>query len=47
MVPSERGLINLSECKSSSLIGVSNVGEIIVEVVEGRVASRGFVNGGD
>ncbi len=47
MVPSKRGLINLSECESSSLVGVSNMGEIIVEVVEGSVASSGFVNGGN
>jgi len=47
MVPSKRGLINLSKGKTSSLVRVSNVGEVIVEVVEGSVASRGLVYGGD
>jgi hypothetical protein len=47
MVPSKRCLINLSEGKASSLVRVSNVGEVIVEVVEGSVASGGFVYGGD
>ncbi len=46
MVPSKRGLINLSKGKTSSLVRVSNVREVIVEVVEGSVASGGLVYGG-
>ena len=37
MIPAERSLVNLSERKSSSLIGVRDVGVVVVEVVEGRV----------
>jgi hypothetical protein len=45
VVPSERSLVNLSEGESSPLIGVSDVGEVIVEVVEGGVPSRGLIHG--
>jgi len=46
VVPPERGLVNLSESETSSLVGVGDVGEIIVEVVEGSVAPRGLIDGG-
>jgi hypothetical protein len=45
MIPSERCLVDLSECESSSLVGVGDMGEVIVEVVEGGVASGGLVHG--
>lgn len=41
MVPAKGSLVNLSEGESSSLVGVSDVGVVVVEVVEGRVASSG------
>jgi hypothetical protein len=43
VVPSERGLVDLSESESSSLVGVGNVCEVIVEVVESGIASGGLV----
>lgn len=39
VVPAEGGLIDLRERKSASLVGVGNVSIVVVEVVEGRVAS--------
>jgi hypothetical protein len=42
MVPPERSLINFSEGKSSALIGVLDVGEVIVEVVKRCVATGGL-----
>ena len=43
MVPSERGLVDLSEGESSSLVGIGNVCEVIIEVVESGIASGGLV----
>jgi hypothetical protein len=43
MVPSERGLVDLSEGESPSLVGIGNVCEVIVEVVESGIASGGLV----
>lgn len=43
MIPSERGLVDLSEGQSSSLIGILDVGEVVVEVVEGGVTTGGLV----
>ena len=43
VVPSERSLVDLSEGQSSSLIGILNMGEVIVEVVEGSIAASGLV----
>jgi hypothetical protein len=45
VVPAERRLVNLSEGESSSLVGVGNVGEVIVEVVESGVSTGGLVEG--
>ena len=45
VVPSKRGLVDLSEGESPSLVGVGDVREVIVEVVEGGIASRGLVYG--
>ena len=39
MVPSERGLVNFGESKSSSLIRVSDMGVVIVKVVECSIAT--------
>ena len=46
VVPTERCLIDLGQSESSSLVGVGNMSEVIVEVVEGSVASRSLVHGG-
>jgi hypothetical protein len=43
VVPSERGLVDLSEGEPSSLVGVGNVCKVIIEVVEGGIASGGLV----
>ena len=43
MIPSKGGLIDLGQSKTSAFIGVSDVGVIIVEIVEGRVASNCFL----
>ena len=40
MVPAERRLVDLCKCKSSSLVGVLDVREVVVEVVKRRVSSR-------
>lgn len=40
MVPAERSLVNLSKSQPSPLVGISNMRIIVVEIVEGRVASR-------
>jgi hypothetical protein len=39
MVPAERGLVDLRQRETSSLIGIRDVGVVVVEVVEGSVAS--------
>jgi len=46
MVPSERRFVDLGESKSSSLVGVLDVCEVIVEVVESGVSTRGLGGGG-
>lgn len=46
VIPSERSLVDLGESKSPSLIGVLNVCEVIVEVVESGVSTSGLVGGG-
>jgi hypothetical protein len=47
MVPAERSLVDLSESKTTTLIGVLNVGEVVVEVVEGIVTTTGLVGRDD
>jgi len=47
MVPAKRGLVDFRESKTSALIGIANVSEIIVEVVEGGVSSGGLSKGSD
>lgn len=46
VVPSEWRLVDLGKSESSSLVGVLDVGEVIVEVVEGGVSTRGLGAGG-
>lgn len=46
MIPAERSFVDFGKSKASSLIGVGNVGEVIVEVVEGGVSTGGGVVGG-
>jgi hypothetical protein len=45
VVPSERSLIDLCESKSSSLVGVGDVGKIIIEIMESSIASGSLVHG--
>jgi hypothetical protein len=45
MVPSKRSFVDLSESESSSLIRILNVCEVIVEVVEGSIATGRLVSG--
>ena len=42
-LPSEGGLVDLGKCKSSPLVGILNVGKIIVEVVESCVTTSRLV----
>jgi hypothetical protein len=42
VVPSEGRFVNLGKSESSSLVGVLDVSEVIVEVVEGGVSTRGL-----
>jgi hypothetical protein len=44
VIPSERSLVDLSESKTTTLIGIGDVSVVIVKVVEGSVASTGLVN---
>ena len=39
MVPAEGSLVDLSEGETTTLIGILDVSEVIVEVVEGSVAA--------
>jgi len=39
MVPAEGGLVNLGESETTTLVGISNVGIVVVEVVEGSIAA--------
>lgn len=39
MVPAEGGLVNLGESETTTLVGISNVGIVVVEVVEGSIAT--------
>lgn len=43
MVPAKWSLVNLGESQTTTLVGVLDVGEVIVEVVEGIVASTRLV----
>jgi hypothetical protein len=45
VIPAKGSFVDLSEGKSPTLIGVGDVGEVIVEVVEGGVSTRGLVEG--
>jgi hypothetical protein len=42
-LPSEGSLVDLGKCKSSSLVGIQDVGEIIVKVVESCITTRRLV----
>ena len=39
MVPAKRSLVNLSKSETSPLVRVRNMGVVVVEVVEGSIAS--------
>lgn len=41
MIPAKGSLVDLCKSKSAALIGVLDMGEVIVEVVEGNVATSG------
>jgi hypothetical protein len=43
MVPSERCLVDFGQSKSATLVGVLDVREVIVEVVESGVSAGGLV----
>lgn len=45
VIPPKRSLVDLCKSKSSALIGVCNVGVVIMEVVEGCVAAGSPVDG--
>ncbi len=47
MVPAKRRLVNLGQGKSSSLIEVRNIGELVVEVGVSRVTTRRLAKAGD
>lgn len=40
VVPAERSLVNLGQSETTTLVGVGDVGIVVVEVVEGSIASR-------
>ena len=39
MVPAKRRLIDFGECKTPALVGISDMGKVIVEIVESSVAA--------
>jgi hypothetical protein len=41
VVPTKRSLVDFSKSESSSLVGVLNMGEVIVEVVESGISTSG------
>lgn len=43
MVPAKRRLVNLGQCQTTALVGVSDMCEVVVEVVESGVSARGLV----
>lgn len=43
MVPAKRRLIDLGEGKTTTFVGIRDVGEVVVEVVEGGVTAGGAV----
>lgn len=43
MVPAKGGFVNLREGQPTSLVGIGDVGEIVVEVVESKIATRSHV----
>ena len=46
MVPAEGSFVDFSESKTTTLIGVSDVSEVIMEVVEGGVSTSSLDDGG-
>jgi len=44
MVPANWRLIDLCESETTALIGIFDIGEVIVEVVEGVVSTSGRVD---
>ena len=45
MVPAKRSLVNFSEGKTTTLIGVLDVSEVIVKVVEGGISTSSLDDG--
>lgn len=45
MVPSERSLVDLGKGKTTTLVGVLDMEEIVVEIVVGRISTRRLVDG--
>lgn len=45
MVPSERSLVDLGKGKTTTLVGILDMEEIVVEIVVGRVSTRRLVDG--
>lgn len=43
MVPAKGGFINLRQGQPASLIGIGDVGEIVVKVVKCKIATRSHV----
>lgn len=43
MVPAKGGFINLRQGQPASIVGIGDVGEIVVEVVKCKVATRSHV----
>lgn len=43
MVPAKGGFIDLRQGQPASLVGIGDVSEIVVEVVEGKIATRSHV----
>jgi hypothetical protein len=45
VIPAKGSLVDLSEGETTALVGVGDVGEVIVEVVEGGVSTGGLIEG--
>jgi hypothetical protein len=39
MIPAKRDFVDFGKCKTTPLVGVENVLEVIMEVVEGSIAA--------
>ena len=43
MVPAKGGFVDFRQGQPASLVGIGDVSEIVVEVMEGKIATRGHV----